>query len=323
MSIESAEPAAPTVRTQPVAPAPAAIEPDELRVAEMFADLRPDEIAWIAAHCERMVLAPGQLLLVSGQPAEWMFIGLRGTVEIRREQLGASVPAYVFHAGDVAGVIPYSRMKAFVGNGRARDARRRRALSTYTLPRLCAACRRLHRDSSRLLADRVRDATRREAQLERLLALGKLSAGIAHELNNPVSAIINSFAEAGRRLRYRGALVVELVRCGASPDVLERLASLRPAADARERALDPIARSDRLDQVDAWLRRVGLAEPWTYAATFVDAGLDVPDLEAAMAEVPEAARPAALRWLESGLALEGCSRPPSAPASASPKSSTR
>jgi signal transduction histidine kinase len=305
MSIESAQPAAPSVRTQPVAPTTAAIEPDELRAAEMFADLRPDEIAWIAAHCERIVLSPGQLLLVSGQPAEWMFIGLRGTIEVRREQLGASVPAYVFHAGDVAGVIPYSRMKEFVGNGRAAThavvARFPRTLFPELLRRVPVLAPRF----VALLADRVRDATRREAQLERLLALGKLSAGIAHELNNPVSAIINSFAEAGRRLRSPGQLVVELVRCGASPEVLERLAALRPTADAHERGLDPIARSDRLDKVDGWLRRVGLAEPWTYAATFVDAGLDIPDLEAATADLPNAARPAALKWLEAGLALDG------------------
>src|SRR5690242_17192172 len=119
MTMESTEPVTPSVRIQPIAPASSAIESDELRVVEMFADLRSDELAWMAAHCERIVLAPGQLLLVSGQPADWMFIAIRGTVEVRREQLGASVPAYVFHAGDVAGVIPYSRMKEFVGNGRA------------------------------------------------------------------------------------------------------------------------------------------------------------------------------------------------------------
>ena len=300
MSMESVEPAASFRPTQPVAPATDAIEPEELRVVEMFADLRADELAWIAAHCERVVLAPGQLLLVSGQPAEWMFIGIQGTVEVRREQLGASVPAYVFHAGDVAGVIPYSRMKEFVGNGRAATpavvARFPRTLFPELLRRAPALAPRF----VALLADRVRDATRREAQLERLLALGKLSAGIAHELNNPVSAIIHSFAEAGRRLHHRGELVADLVRCGASPEMLQRLASLRPTADA----LDPIAHSDRLDAVDAWLRQLGLAEPWSDAATFVDAGFDVADLEAAIANLPNAARRAALRWLESGLALE-------------------
>ena len=305
MSIESVEPTTSTVRSQPVSPAPAGIEPAELRVAEIFADLRPEELAWVAAHCERIVLAPGQLLLVSGQPANWMFIGLRGTVEVRREQLGASVPAYVFHAGDVAGVIPYSRMKAFVGNGRAATHAVVARFPRTLFPELLRRAPTLAPRFVSLLADRVRDATRREAQLERLLALGKLSAGIAHELNNPVSVIVNSFAEAGRRLQRRGELVVELVRCGASPDVLERLASLRPASDAGERARDPIARSDRVDRVDTWLRRVGLADPWTYAATFVDAGLDVPELEAATVDLPDAARPAALRWLETGLALDG------------------
>jgi signal transduction histidine kinase len=155
-----------------------------------------------------------------------------------------------------------------------------------------------------LLLDRVRDATRREAQVERLLALGKLSAGIAHELNNPVAAIVESFAEAGRRLHHRGELVAELVRCGASPEALERLEALRLSARAPNEATDPVARSDRLDTMDAWLRHIGFAEPWAYAATFVDAGFDVPALTAATAELPNAARPAALRWLESGLALE-------------------
>ena len=118
MTTESFEP--PASRVSPIsATESTGVEPESLRAAEIFADLRADELAWIAAHAERIELEPGGLLLVSGQPAEWMFVGIEGTVEVRREQLGASVPSFVFHAGDVAGVIPYSRMKVFVGNGRA------------------------------------------------------------------------------------------------------------------------------------------------------------------------------------------------------------
>src|SRR5438309_9788148 len=95
------------------------VDPESLRRVEMFADLRDDEVAWIAAHSERVELAPGQLLITPGEPAQWMFIAIEGTIEVRREQLGANAPAYVFHAGDVAGVIPYSRMKSWVGSGRA------------------------------------------------------------------------------------------------------------------------------------------------------------------------------------------------------------
>jgi len=305
MSIESLEPSAPPVAApQGVATPTGIVDPDSLRGIETFADLRSDELAWIAAHSERIVLAPGQLLLTIGQPADWMYIGLEGTVEIRREQLGSSAPAFVFHAGDVTGVLPYSRMKSFVGNGRAAThavvARFPRTLFPELLRRVPSLAPRF----VAALIDRVRDTTRREAQLERLLALGKLSAGIAHELNNPVAAILNTFGETGRRLRYRGELVIELVRCGASPEMLERLEALRQSPRASATSGDPIARSDDLDEMDAFLRRAGLAEPWRYAATFVDAGFDIAALESVIAELPNGARGAALKWLESGLALE-------------------
>jgi signal transduction histidine kinase len=290
--------------TPTVAPSTGSVAPEELRRVEMFADLRDEELGWLAAHTERVVLSAGQLLLTNGQPADWMFIGISGTVEVRREQLGSSVPAYVFHAGDIAGVIPYSRMKVFVGNGRAATSavvgRFPRSLFPELLRRVPALAPRF----VAFLADRVRDATRREAQLERLLALGKLSAGIAHELNNPVAAIMNSFGEAGRRLQHRADLVIELLRCGATPEALERLEAQRNAPRAPATAIDPIARSDRLDVMDAWLDHVGLAEPWLYAATFVDAGFDVPALEESTAALPNGARRAALCWMESGLALD-------------------
>jgi signal transduction histidine kinase len=280
------------------------VDPESLRRVEMFADLGDDELAWLATRSERVELAPGQLLISPGEPAQWMFIAVEGTIEVRREQLGANAPAYVFHAGDVAGVIPYSRMKSWVGSGRAAThaviARFPRSLFSELLQRVPSLAQRF----VSLLADRVRDATRREAQIERLLALGKLSAGIAHELNNPVAAILGSFAEASRRLRHRGDLVVELVRCGAAPESLERLEALRTHAAWDHGPGDPVSRSDSLDAMDAWLRHEGLAEPWAYAATFVDAGFDVLVLSGAVAELPNEARPAALRWLESGLALE-------------------
>ena len=302
MTTESFEPSAPH-RPASVTTITAGVEPESLRAVEMFADLRPDELAWIAAHAERVELERGQLLLVSGEPAEWMFIGIEGTIEVRREQLGTSVPSYVFRAGDIAGVIPYSRMKVFVGNGRAATravvARFPRALFPELLRRVPALAPRF----VVFLADRVRDATRREAQVERLLALGKLSAGIAHELNNPVSAILGSFADAGRRLQERGGLVVELLRCGAPPDAVERLERLRAAMSRDREPLDAVTRSDRVDQMDAWLRSAGLAEPWAYAATFVDAGFTVDALAAVLDDMPNAARSAALRWFESGLAL--------------------
>ena len=305
MSIESLDSSAPTIAVpRAVATPSGVVDPESLRRIDIFADLRADELAWIAAHSDRIVLAPGQLLLTVGQPADFMYIALEGTVEVRREQLGSSAPAFVFHAGDVTGVLPYSRMKSFVGNGRAATHAVVARFPRTLFPELLRQVPSLAPRFVATLIDRVRDTTRREAQVERLLALGKLSAGIAHELNNPVAAILNTFGETGRRLRYRGELVIELVRCGASPEMLERLEALRQSPRSSGSSRDPIARSDSLDEMDAFLRRAGLAEPWRYAATFVDAGFDVAPLQSAIVELPNEARAAALKWLESGLALE-------------------
>src|SRR5436309_6519987 len=117
MTTESFEPSAPHHPAASVTTITAGVEPESLRAVEMFADLRPDELAWIAAHAERVELERGQLLLVSGEPAEWMFIGIEGTIEVRREQLGTSVPSYVFRAGASAAVSPYWRTQAVARKG--------------------------------------------------------------------------------------------------------------------------------------------------------------------------------------------------------------
>ena len=78
MTTESFEPIVESASSSSdIASSSGVIDPEALRCVEMFADLRPDDLAWIAANTERIELAPRQLLLVSGQPADWMFIGIR------------------------------------------------------------------------------------------------------------------------------------------------------------------------------------------------------------------------------------------------------
>ncbi|HZU31103.1 MAG TPA: ATP-binding protein [Candidatus Angelobacter sp.] len=163
------------------------VEKSELLRVPVFADLPDDQLEWFLSQAEEMHLEPGITYIQQGDPANFMFVILEGQLQSRGEFGGEAV---IFHskAGDIGGVLPFSRMKLYTVSGRALTPARVLRFPVTQFPQLIQRMPELTQRLVGLMSDRIREATRIEQQRDRLASLGKLSAGLAHELNNPASA---------------------------------------------------------------------------------------------------------------------------------------
>src|SRR5450755_2430598 len=159
----------------------------ELLRVPAFADLPDDQIVWFLSQTQEIHLSPGEFYAHQGDPADWMTVVLDGQLEIRGDFNGETVVIPI-KAGDVTGVLPFSRMKQFTVSGRAITEGRILRFPAALFPELIQKMPELTRRLVGLMSDRIRESTRVEQQRDRLAGLGKLSAGLAHELNNPASA---------------------------------------------------------------------------------------------------------------------------------------
>jgi signal transduction histidine kinase len=157
-----------------------------------------------------------------------------------------------------------------------------------------------------VMSDRIRENTRAGDQSEKLAALGKLSAGLAHELNNPAAAARRAAHNLREAIGAVRAADRELSGRQLSPDqrdCLVRLAGEMPLAP--ELAMpDPIERSDREQQLGAWLEERNIEDAWTLAPTLVEAGFDLPKLKRIAATFPDEVAGAVLRRVASSMLVE-------------------
>src|SRR4030081_3968725 len=173
------------------------IEKSELLRVPAFADLPDDQITWFLSQSQEMHLKAGDTYVRQGDPADAMFVILEGQFQWRGE-FGGETVVLSGKPGDVTGVLPFSRMKQSTVTGRAITDGRVLKFPTSLFSELVQKMPELTTRLVGLMSDRIREATRIEQQRDRLASLGKLSAGLCNELNNPASAP----TRAPRQLRH-------------------------------------------------------------------------------------------------------------------------
>jgi signal transduction histidine kinase len=282
-----------------------ALTHERLRRLFLFTDLDEAQLDWVARTGEVVPHPAGTDVSVEGEPAECFFVLLEGTLSmsrrvgrddvetVRTDSPGVYSGAVQFYLGDQVDQVYPATVRAVTD------------CTFLALPAVefAAVFRRWYPMAVHLLQGLflgIRNSEELVGQRERLLALGKLSAGLTHELNNPAAAAARATAALRERvagMRHKLALLSEGTIDG---EQLRRLTELQERFVARigtTGELSALDRSDREDELTDWLDDHGLARSWELAAVFVPAGLDLECLEQVADAVDDGFLEPALRWL--------------------------
>jgi signal transduction histidine kinase len=241
-------------------------ERSELLRVPAFADLPDEQIDWFLSHTEDVHLKAGDTGFRQGEPADAMFVILEGQLQARGE-LGGEAVLISAKPGDVTGVLPFSRMKQFPLEAKATTEAKILRFPSSLFPVLVQKMPELTQRLVALMSDRIRSTTRMEQQRDRLASMGKLSAGLAHELNNPASAAKRAAVQLREVLKKIRDASHELGRRELAPAQkaeIEKLESL--FIQHGEVPLDPLQQSDLEEQIDSVLRSHGQNDLWQLAA---------------------------------------------------------
>jgi signal transduction histidine kinase len=281
---------------------------EALRRVHVFADLPDDHLKWFADNTEDQRYSSGDLLFRKGDPPDQMVILLEGEFHAYWDENDHDI-VYIGRAGDpaseVTGMLPFSRMTSYQVTGQAVTDMRLLRFPVHLFPEMMQRMPILVQRLVGIMSDRVREATTLDQQQDKLMALGKLSAGLAHELNNPAAGATraaNDLIETLAELRTADMRLCShdlTTEQQASIDSFESRAIDHTATAEQLNSLD---QSDREDEVSVWLEAHSIADPWKLSANLVEAGMDSAALEQLLGEVPTTAITDVLARVNSQLA---------------------
>jgi len=294
----------------PSHPTPQAEIITALRTITAIDGLTEDEYRWLATHGKESVGEDGAMVFTEGSPADSMVFILKGEVHVRRHN-GGPMAMWIGRAGAMTGKLPFSRMKTYGGDGYTVGPSWSLQIHESLFPAMLAAIPSMTQRVVSAMMDRVREVTRMEQQAEKLDALGKLAANLAHELNNPASAAQRSASSLFSELRQYGDQKYRMGNLCLPDSITSKYRSwvvnvraIMAERDAQGGVVDILAESDRETDLIQWLEAHNIPNPWAIAPALAETGLPAAHLDELADIMPSEALPVAVATVASSLRVE-------------------
>ncbi|CAL9326711.1 MULTISPECIES: ATP-binding protein [Streptomyces] len=278
--------------------------PQEIGSLFLFEKLTPEQLGRLCAEGRVERYEPGPVY-TEGDPATCFYVMLDGTVVLYRRVGGDDVEVTRtsqrgVYAGSMQAYLGDRVRQVYNNSMRVTEPTRFFVLPADTFAEIMQEWFPMAVHLLEGLFFGSKNTQRAIGQRERLLALGSLSAGLTHELNNPAAAAVRATATLRERVGKMRHKLAVIAQGSYSPEVMARLIDIQERTAervAKAPVLSPLEASDREDVLTDWLDDQGIPDGWRIAPTFVQAGLDVDWLDQVAAAVDEEMLPSAIGWL--------------------------
>jgi signal transduction histidine kinase len=274
-----------------------------LQTIEALKGVPDEQLQWLINHSVTQYFNDGDYIFKRDEPLSGTFFIFSGMLRIYRLQNGVRTELITMHEREITGFLPYSRGKVAFADGLAVGPTVIMTLPVDQCPELIKTYYELTQALVSIMSNRVRDSTAMMQQNEKMMALGKLSAGLAHELNNPAASIVRNAASLQKHLQSQPVLFAKLVAVHMDVDRVGMVKAEITRILDRDNStrLSLRERSQLESDMAEWLDDHEIANPDEIAENLVSYGFSIDDLGSICRHMTAEAATPVFEWIHDTL----------------------
>ena len=273
-----------------------------------FTKVPKEQLQWLIDQSEEVSFEKDTVLYKANEPIDYLLLLLDGRIRIDAGANGANDELLTFEAPAILGILPFSRMTSMTNRMVAETAARVLRLHRDKLPDLIQQCYELTETLVHQMTTRVRDYTKMTQQTDKLASLGRLSAGLAHELNNPVAAVVRSVDTLNTHMRATPETFKAIMHLSLTDEQVDSVNTVFFKKLDRNIAtgstLTLLERNSLEDELTDWLDDHGVDDSIDLAGPLVQYGFIVDDLDWILEKIGDENLAGVANWLVNNLVTE-------------------